>query len=437
MRKMISRRKLLGSVGAIATSGAVAGCSVLSGDSQTPEVKENTPTQTETDSSTADEQTDIPWSDEYGTVVDLVKQGADPKGNQSMLPLLKEYSSDNTLLYLRPGRYLMDDFWQANSFERLAIYGNDATIVPPDRYSGPPLFIFGNSNSSRDLSVEGLHFDFSGPGTGPSPLFALVDDGLYVKDISVTGSCRSTRFEVMERGGTGYIENVHLPDGGYPPDYPPGCYISEYNRGTLTLKDFHIANFPNNGIYASGSRGKVRVIGGVFENNDISNVRVGDDSVVRDVTIRCDDSGKHVKNMRGIWARGEGVTVENCQVELAEGPISDGAIVLSENATVRDSQIVTDAEDVAAVLGVEPTGNGRGERDNSNTSVREVDISGKASDGAAVTMINRNKCVFTDIVINQSGANRDAFEFFNVSDAVIKNASIDVHNNSTFETLEV
>lgn len=42
-----------------------------------------------------------------------------------------------------------------------------------------------------------------------------------------------------------------------------------------------MANFPDNGVYASQAEGPVHVVGGRYENNDVSNVRVGGDGVVR------------------------------------------------------------------------------------------------------------------------------------------------------------
>lgn len=379
----------------------------------------------------------------YETVIDLVERGADPEGGASILPLLEEHGGDDTLLVFPEGRYLMDGSWFVDEFSNLGIYGENATIVPPEGYQEPALFVLGGFAGATDLYVDGLHFDFTHPTTAPPPIVAKVADGLLVRDVSVAGKSGRTQFDVLEPDGTGRVENLRLPDGGLEDAFPPGCYVSEYNRGELTLRDFSIANFPNNGIYASSSTGPVRVVGGRFEDNDISNVRVGDDGLVRGVDISCADPEAEAKNMRGVWIKGANATVEDCTVRFDSVGSSDGAVVIHDGTTVRDTRIRIDADGVAGILGKDPeTSVVDADPVEGVTTVERVDVEGAAANGSAVNVLNHDGCVFDAVSIVQSGENRNGFEFYRVADATIRNPSIDVtgepivRRESTVQTLD-
>lgn len=421
--KQPSRRQFICYLGTIGATSALAGCGALNRDSTDPEDDG-----TETATRTPNQQIEKEPFDSYETVVNLADEGADTEANDSIASLMEENVGDDTLLYLPSGRYLMDDDLHVSEFENLGIYGEEATIVPPDGYTGP-LFLLGGAKGTQDCYMEGLHFDFRNPATAPPPLIIRVDDGLLIRNISIAGTSRRTQFEVLQPDGEGLVENLHIPDGGFADEYPPGCYISAQNRGELTLRDFSIANFPNNGIYASGSTGPIRVVGGVFENNDISNVRVGDGGLIRDVEISCTNTTREHKNMRGIWVKeagGTDATVENCTVRLEEINASDGAVVVSNGTTVRDTQIEINGDNIAAILTKDPQGADKSKEITASTTIEDTTVTGSAAGGATVTVINHDGCSFQGVSIDQTGDNRDGFEFFDVSEGVLRDPSIEV-----------
>lgn len=379
----------------------------------------------------------------YDSVVDLADAGADPTGAVPITAVLRDHLEDDTLLFLPRGRYFLDESIRRSTFSNLAILGDGATIVPAESHADPPLFVLGGLSGATDLHVEGVHFDFSDTDSGPSPLYGLVEDRLRVRDVSVTGASKRVRLEMMTAAGSGLVERLHLPDGGTADGYPVGCSVTKYNRGTMTFVDCHVSGYPNNGLYASNSRGQVRVLGGSYGNNDISNVRVGDDAVVRNVLVYATEPASSFRNMRGIWVRGTGARIENCELVFDDVTASDGAIVLESVATVRDTHVEIHTDGVTAILGKDPTETeGYEDPGDVTTRVEGVTVVGNAATGSAMYVINHDGCVFEDVTVRQPGADRNGFLFYDVADATISASRIDVTgrpivlNNSTVRTPE-
>ncbi|WP_435361986.1 hypothetical protein [Haloarchaeobius sp. DFWS5] len=421
-----TRRRLLRHVGSTAVLASLAGCGSVdeANISHPSPVAPASPLPPVAPASSLAE-----LDDQYGSVVDLGRVGANTSGVSSVVSLLEEHAGDDTLLHLPKGRYLFDRMWAVDSFSNLGIHGNGAIIVPPDGYTDKPLLSLGGFGGSSDLRIDGLNFDFRDSETEPSPIFAFVEDGLRVTNVHVVGTGKRVRFEVMEAGGTGRVERLLLPDGGTDEVFDPGCFVSSHNRGELTFRDCYIARFPNNGLYASKSTGPVRVIGGTYENNDISNVRVGRDALVKSVTVRCVSPTRTPTNMRGVWAHGPRTVIDECEVYLKDVPVSDGGMVLKDSTTVRDSDIVVDGTDAAAIHGKDPDQSaaataGRPTRDRSRFV--GVQIDGDASGGSGVTVINHDGCLFDDVTIRQPGRNQDGIRFHHVNDAVVRRSHIEV-----------
>ncbi|MCO8256681.1 hypothetical protein NKF26_22945 [Haladaptatus sp. AB618] len=178
----------------------------------------------------------IPYADDYDTVVNLVEDGgADPNNGDSITPVLREYADDDTLLYLPSGRYYMDEQFRHTGFDNFGIVGEDDTTIVPanyfdfnDRDWNYRLFRLGISyNPGRDLRVENLNIDQTADDTGIRVIEAAVDDGLLVRDIDIKGKHDSGtwgpgRFVITDSDGTGVVERFHAPDGGAWEKNTPG-----------------------------------------------------------------------------------------------------------------------------------------------------------------------------------------------------------------------
>ncbi len=441
------------------TSIGVAGIAALAGCSNDP--GQETPPEMERDGNSnnpnGDDESDEPsLPDGFDRIENVVDHGADTSGEESLVPILDSIDPDGAVLYLPPGRYRMDGSWKPEDFERLAVVGVDATIVP-DPGTQTYLFSIDGRDSGEEIRVEGLTFDFSHPEAGGRMVHLKARNELLIRDLTATGTVKDgpslVRVDLTEPDGEGLVERLRLPDGATVESGITGCYVGNDNRGDITFRDCRIEGFPDNGLYADPPAGSITVDGGHFANCGIANVRVRGDSVVRDVFVRCDDEHRDFNNMRGIRLTDyepqdtpEPAVVENCRVEMHEVSHSDGAIELSgqlARAVVRDTEILTDADDVPAFnakrpdsvfqeLGIQP-----------NVEMENVTIEGSAADGEAISIVGRNECLLEDIDIQQTGRDRGGISFRSSTDNVVRNAKINVTgeaislDDSETETLNV
>lgn len=389
----MNRREFLQRASAVGVVG-LAGC-----------FSDNDETATETEN-----QRGTPHADRYERVVNLAEAGADTTGENPIDDALTEAVGDDTLIYFPEGRYRMRGPWWLRSAKRVAFVGNGATFIPPDGESGL-MFVLGGDDRLEDIRFEGLHFDVSAKHTGPRIIQAHVDDGLVVRDVSVSGQQDTdqglARFDIRDPDGSGVVERLSLPDGGAPGTLATGCLVGSSSKGEITFRDCNIAGFPDNGLYASPAQGKVRVLGGRYQNSGISNVRVSGPSEVRGVHVRCDSRPSNFSNMRGIRLRhGDGVHVVDCVVEMIDVTSTDGGIVASSglgSATIENTQVRIDIDGVAAIRGKAPSHM----RDATALTCRNVSITGAARGEAAVQIIERPDSTFDGLCIEQTGQNRD------------------------------
>ncbi|MFC7134045.1 MULTISPECIES: right-handed parallel beta-helix repeat-containing protein [Salinibaculum] len=432
----MDRRTYLKALGAAGVAG-LAGCATFDPDGdETPEPGPGPkPTETETATATATptetprtptEQ--IPHTGRFDTVVDLAEAGADTEANESVVDVLEDNLTDDTLVYLPPGRYLVDRTMRAKSFVNLGIVGKEATIVPEPGF-GSVFFDLGRPGQASDLLFEDVTFDFREPGVGSRPVSALVDDGLVVRNLFVTGRQDTgqgmLRVDVTDADGTGLVENLQIPDGAVFETSSNGVLVGDNHTGTIRFENCRVEGFPDNGLYADPQHGSVEVVGGYYANSNIANVRIGNDSVVRDVHVRCDAAPDQFSNMRGIRiTHGDGAVVEDCTVEMRRVAGSDGGITFGkgcESATVKDTRIRVDADNVNAVQIKHPEGVAGDER----IELDSLKITGGAASSSAVEVHQRRDCTFKNLTIKQSGDDRDGF-LIDRSTAAIRDCWVEV-----------
>lgn len=426
------RRRFLARAGVVGSVGLLAGCPDL-GPSETETPARETDGRRTATETPAGGSVEIPeeYHQRFDDVVDLGDAGADPDASKPLNPVLDRAASDDTLLFLPEGRYRMDGQWSRQEFDNFGVYGPNATVVPPGTYAGN-LFVVGGDGPSRDLLVDGLHFDVSEADSGPRVLHATVSDGLLVRDLTVTGLQDTdqglTRFDVTDPDGQGRVERMGMPDGGDPGTVATGCLVGPRSEGTISFRDCHIAGFPDNGLYASPAPGAVNVYGGRYANNGIANVRVSDGSEVRGVHVVCDEAREGVPNMRGIRLReGADALVEGCRIEMLDVTESGGAITLSSDmrsATITDTAIRVDADYVPAIR-AKPLSDDGSDGENQLTC-ENVSIVGSAAEGESVSVVDRSSPAFDGLCLHQTGARRDGFLFLRSSDAVVTDSQVSV-----------
>lgn len=412
----------------MALLGALAGCPGTDGPApDTPTGPVGTPRTEPTEGGRGRPETDA-----YDTVVDITDAGADADGETSIVSTLEDIDSSNTLVRFPPGTYFMDDTWGPKGADRLGLYGPEATITTVEEFTGP-LFSLGTDGAVGELFVGGLTFDLTPEDTGPRPINARATDRMRVEDVTVRGALDidqdGMRFDVTNENGRGVVRNLRMPDGGDPEYSNTGCYVGESHVGTLRFQNCRLDGFPDNGLYASSATGRINVVGGRYRNSGVSNVRVSGPATVRGVVVRCDEARDGIENMRGIRLRGgSDVVVENSRLVFETVTGSDGAITCAEwldAATIRNTHITVDADDVPAIRAKPPDGDGSNVRKHP-IQIRSVRIDGAASSGAAVVIADRSGTLLTDLCICQHGAERDGIAVSGTNGTTVRGSSISV-----------
>ncbi|WP_254820943.1 right-handed parallel beta-helix repeat-containing protein [Haloglomus halophilum] len=310
----MSRRAYLGAVGVASASAAVVGTASAGG--------------------------------EYDEVVDIVEAGADRTGTEPIDDVFHEHAADDTRIEFPDGTYRVNQLivYQLSNFAMVAT--GDATLVPGESYDEDQ-WIAGAETAN--LTIDGFVLDHTADGVAPEITLSSTAD-LTIRDIEKRGFHSGTgiAFAVqMLEGSDALIERVVAPDGGKC----VGVYA--HGEGSMTFRDCHLEGFTNNGLYASRLSGPARVEGGVYRDNNISQVRLGSpDSVVRDATLEVtrpvQGPDADVVNMRGVRvADGAGpVTVSNCDISM-RGASGTGGIVTAYSGgslEVYDTRIYIDED---------------------------------------------------------------------------------------------
>lgn len=382
---------------------------------------------------------------QYDTVIDVVEAGADPDGNESITPVLREHVGDDTLLEFPEGRYYMDEQLRFTGFENVGFVGEDATLVPANyhEFDGPQyrLFRLGTHEvPGNDLRFEGFDVDQTASETGIRVINAEVEDGLIVRNVRIDGVHDSGTwgpglFNVLDPDGEGIVNCFQAPDGAVHVDETPnegnmwrgatGIHVNGNHRGTLVFENCILGGFPDNGLYSSNQTGRVGISGGYYRNSGTASIRLnGSTAAVSGATVVVDDdphgsAGQHAIRLDG----GDRFTIEDATIAVPE-PNGDAIRVMSDvdETTISNTDIS---------VGAQPANGIRLDSGNGPTTIENVtvDMAGSANavrilgeDGGGVDLSNvrvtgdapgttlrhaifcqRHNCQFTGLDIDQPG----------------------------------
>lgn len=382
---------------------------------------------------------------EFDRVVDAAEAGADDAGEEPVDDLLREQAAadEGTLVVFPEGRYRIGgvELEDVGEFGMAAAEGATPTLVPagPSGEVGDALL---RVLSADGFLFEGFELDFRREGFG-SKLHLTTTGGLSVRNVRVRGryprEASGFHVAVEDEAAAGLLENVAAPGGGRQGGSSVGVFVDRRHAGNLAVRNCFFQNFPDNGLYASapggdgdlrGYGGVVRVLGGLYRNNNISNVRLGGPgAVARGVTVVVDDVPPHGDlNARGILLRnGADHRIENCRILVGEDAgYGLGAVVFSQDAGrahVRNTYIEVDRDELPAIHAPAPA-----EAAPSPTGPVFEDVSIRGSAGAGVTaeLIGRHNTEFRNCRVVQSGPDRDGIRFERSEDCLLARSTIDV-----------
>ncbi|MFB6139928.1 MAG: right-handed parallel beta-helix repeat-containing protein [Halosimplex sp.] len=467
-------RSAIATVTAVGLAGCRSDGESTVGPTRTPPPETDTdvetetePAPTETESPTATPSpspTPVPAIVErYGDRYDSIVNVAEAKHGPSIDGVANEaMTHDDTLLYFPTGEYELSKLVarDVRNVGLVSLPEDDAVIrptVPRDKLDKA----FFDFRYVSDVLMDGLRFDYTESGFGGS--VRLVAHGNFIaRDLRVDGKLPDRnktrknvafRFDVQDEEGIGVVTRVVARDGGHDGGNGVGIFVGKDHSGTVTFRDCEVANFPNNGLYASapgrdtdgyrGENGTVHVRGGRYENNNIANVRIGSTgSTVKDVTVVVDEVPPTISqsdlNVRGIRLRARNrQLVEDCEIRIGEDAGHGfGAISYHPDhgtSTVRNTKIVVDRDNFDAIDAADASDGGT----EAPLHFENVTITGAASGGATVDISDRHGVTVRNCSIEQTGDDRDGLVLTDSQDCLIADSTIRVtgdpidRNNAT------
>lgn len=405
--------------------------------SSRPSATSEDPTRTPEELAPPPEERPVRHGDEFGTVIDAVRAGADPEGNEPIDSLLDRYVDDDTLLSFPAGTYLFPPM-RLTGYDHLGIAAahdeHPTFVAPADSCidSGPHV----QFDVVSDFLLEGIDFDFRRQGAGGA-VNVIASGDATVRDVTARGSCRQQvamfRIDIRDPDGIGLVERLRLRNG-QDSGWMTGAYVGKHHSGEVTYRDCEVSEFTDNGLYGSapgvddGGGGSVHTVGGLFENNNVSNIRLGTaGSTARGDTIVVESApDAESVNLRGIrFRRGSGQLVEDCDIRF--GPAvtnSFGAVVFhadSGGARVVDSRITMESDGISAVKAFyHSQGPGGG------PTFENLTVDGDASRGYAIQLNGRDGTTFRNCTIEQPGDHRDGIRIAYSEDCELVDSRVDV-----------
>jgi hypothetical protein len=289
----------------------------------------------------------LQFSKKVNAVKDL---GLDPNGNEPIEPVLNSKIESGMLVVMPPGTY------QATGEVRPGVEGKYGIVgkgyqkskQPPKPGKNSVVIKVESDGPIKLFNIgpvsEGLFGNFVIDQRKPRPhggVCARSSGNVRVRDIRIVGAQTQVTgaddnpgfFTPMAKGGDSLIvmERCIARGGGIPGTkniggtFGVGVFGRQGPRGTVVLKDCVIENMADNGIYGARTAAKVRVLGGLYRNNDVSQARVNGDARVDGVDVVIDE--KHYSGLKSKsygqergpgWPATNGIKIET-KSSISEG----------------------------------------------------------------------------------------------------------------------
>ena len=318
-----SRRRLLGASGAAAVS-ALAGCGALRDvDRLLGGGSRGTPTETPRPGATGTPSSDavVRRGVEFDAAVDAVGDlGMDPTGETPVDGALDDAYGAGTVVEFPPGEYLVTEThtWDEGT-SRFGLVGTgdshtDAKFVFPPGNGGEPFRLFevpsGSHHVLANLSIDQTMDDVTG-----ADVWIANDDGALIEDVEWLGRTpgdaharnQHLTFDCTSVEGVNVARRVYMRQSAVVPGYPDGVAgirVGTGHVGEVRMEDCHIEQRGSSSFRATHPEGVVRVSGGLFKNNDNTNMRIG--------------AGNHPTKKS--WIRGARVVVDVDDLNEFAGP---------------------------------------------------------------------------------------------------------------------
>ena len=399
----------------------------------------------------------------FENVVHAVRDlGMDPDGNEPIDGQLQKAAADDTLIVFPGGDFAKHGKTVMTGLQNFGLRGLGVTrFVAPKGCNEKLVVIDRGVNTLFENITINLRAKNATPG-----LHLGANDGLDVRYVRFRGQGihqnstprgkgsgnpevkNALNAHVRSPDGTGRVKNVIAHNGGLMGAYNKGdgrigIFTGRENRGTLTIEGCNFEGFPNNGLYTSRHNGVVQVEGGVFRNNDISQVRLASkDSYVQNALLEVDmqnsrsPNPKEALNTRGVRfdgpvAKTHGAEVRDSTIRIVSTPHSDGAIVANQDTGAfgaKNVRLRLDADGVRGVVGKRPCGIGnRGSPPEPFSGIIErATIVGEGGAAEAVRIVDRPNTKIHQLCVSSSGKGRVGVRCTGSPGTTVSNSNLNV-----------
>ncbi|RBI60126.1 hypothetical protein DMJ13_19720 [halophilic archaeon] len=291
--------------------------------------------------------------------MNMVEAGADPEGNEDVVPVIEQELQSDTLLYFPQGRYKMNSQVSRRGETNLGLIGNSAVLahgevndikgftVTEGEFEGKAQhFKIGSGGNPHNgkFVFGGFTMDWRGENTGMQILnhhttgvseIANVRQ-LGVHDLGCQGPFRANpatkdaKIQVrnvdIRYGGLTYQKTINerttdSGGGGFGRSWATsGITMHPQTKGYLRVQNMYVGGWPDNGIYLVGGSktrsGTVEVVNSVAANSHASNIRIGgQNSKIANCTVVTDEKfSKHYFEQRPIRLDNGSCSIKNTQI---------------------------------------------------------------------------------------------------------------------------
>ena len=299
--------------------------------------------------------------------MNAAEAGCDPTGRTPSDEAFRQAIAEDTLLTFPAGTYRFTEPQVVLGLDSVGLLGEgEVSFAAPPGFDSNLLTIVGGS----ELRFGGIDIDMTAAGAVPG-LRLRARDRLLVEDVEFRGRgvyaptgepvANALSPVVGSPDSVGIVRNVRARnDGPMGPEYRTatgraGIWIGGATRGTVTIADCHLQGFQNGGAYVSETAAEIRVVGGVYRDNDLAGIRIGGTSPTNTVenarveaglgnVMASDSTSSGTMNTCAIRLEGggSGTEVRGCELALGAGVEGESAIVAAHGYggfTLRDTWI--------------------------------------------------------------------------------------------------
>ncbi|KAB1191267.1 MULTISPECIES: hypothetical protein [Haloferax] len=391
-----------------------------------------------------------------GITFDRVLNAADfcdTSGNSDCSGAIESRLNSGTLIKFPKGTYKIANSIYPGGPSNVGMIAEDGATLKIPANTEPTVFL---NKGGRNVLFEGFTIDQTASGAFANMKF-LCERNAQIRDIEIVGRAPAADHrldqhilcDVHDPNGTSVIERFVAKDGGVLGEYrnsAGGIQATPAHHGTLKIIDCHIEEMSNSAIYATRNDGNIQIEGGVYRNNDVSQVRfMGPNSYVDGALIEIDMSKANnpgtPRKMRGVWIETKqskfdgtknGGYVRNSTLIVRDSPNTIEAIDLDETGgwlEVENCDFIIDRDGSRAITGYKPTDKASNYPKAPkpwDLKVTNCTVKGTAANRESVKVVGRPSSSVENVCIQQTASGRDGVTVVDAPDCFVGNSTINV-----------